>query len=381
MNKRRVCVITGTRAEYGYLFPVLKRIRSDSAMSLQIIATGMHLSKEHGLTYRIIEKDGFRIDAKVPVNVNTDRIGGMANALGIEISGIAKALVRLKPDIVLVFGDRVEALAAAAAASYMNIVVAHIHGGDRSKGDIDERVRHAITKLSHIHFPATQLSRGRILKMGERPENVFMVGSPTVDSLRILKYKNKNEIMRELGLSGKDYFLVLQNPVTTEPEESSRQMEETVKALNAFDLAKAVIEPNSDTGYRGIKRAVKKMSGDVKVFTNLKRIDYLSLLRHASVMVGNSSSGIIEAPFFRVPVVNIGIRQDGREKSTNIIDAKAQASLIKKAIQKALSDKAFAKKVRTCRNLYGDGRSAQRIKQTLKKIRITKSLLQKQIIY
>ncbi len=381
MKKRRIAVITGTRAEYGYLFPILEKIRSDRSLELQLIVTGMHLSKEHGLTYKMIERDGFKIKAKVQMDLNTDKSEGMAKALGIEITGIAKVLSSLKPDIVVIFGDRLEAFAGAAAAAYMNIATAHIHGGDRSKGDIDERVRHAITKLAHIHFPATEKSRTRIIKLGERPDNVFKVGSSTVDSLKSLKYKSKAEVMKELGFWENDYILILQNPVTTEPEESGRQMTETVKAVKAFDNAKVVIEPNSDAGYKGIKKALQKINGSVRIFTNLKRMDYLSLLKHAAVLVGNSSSGIIEAPYFKVPVVNIGIRQQGREKSTNIIDAKDNAASIKKAVQKALSDTAFAKKVRGCKNLYGDGRSAERITKILKNIKITKSLLQKQITY
>lgn len=382
-QKRKIAVITGTRAEYGYLTPILEEIRSDGSLELQLIVTGMHLSREHGYTCRLIENDGFKIKAKVKMLSNTNKSKDMARSIGIGIAGIAKDLAKLRPDIVLVFGDRLEALAGAIAASYLNIVIAHIHGGDKSKGDIDERARHAITKLAHLHFPATKMSGERIIKLGERPRYVFVVGSSTVDTMKRYNYLSKGELVNKYGISKGDYMLVLQNPVTTEPRESYSQMVKTIKALNSFDLDKVLIEPNSDAGYKGIKKAIKEMSGQgrYKIFTNLERLDYLSLLKNAKVLIGNSSSGIIEASFFKVPVVNIGIRQSGRERSNNIIDAQEKSKEIMAAINKALNDRQFKKRVKQCKNIYGDGRSSGRIVKILKRIMITKDLLQKQIIY
>ncbi|MBI5620485.1 UDP-N-acetylglucosamine 2-epimerase (hydrolyzing), partial [Candidatus Gottesmanbacteria bacterium] len=356
-KRRKIAVVTGSRADYGYLLPVIRRIYKSDELQLRLIITGMHLSPRHGNTCRLIERDGFNINAKVPMLPMLESWTYMPEAIGDGIKGIALALDKLSPDILLVFGDRIETLAGAIAGSYMNIVVAHMHGGDRSKGDIDERARHAITKMSHLHFPATRLSAKRIRKMGERKELIFPVGSTTIDVIKGLKLKTRKQLGADLGLDDRDFVLVLQNPVTTEPQASYAEMKETLLALRSFpELAKVVVMPNADAGYLGINRAIEEFKKEVKlkVFINLERLDYLSLFNYARALIGNSSSGIIEAPSFKLPAINLGIRQAGRERSTNVIDVPHDKAKIVRAIRKALYDKKFKEQVRRCVSPYGD---------------------------
>jgi UDP-N-acetylglucosamine 2-epimerase (non-hydrolysing)/GDP/UDP-N,N'-diacetylbacillosamine 2-epimerase (hydrolysing) len=382
-KRRKICVVTGSRAEYGYLFPIMKLIKKDPYLRLQLIVTGMHLSPRHGNTFGVIEKDGFKIDYKVDMLIGGNSSVDMANSLGVGICGIAGVLKNLQPDIVLVFGDRIEALAGAIAGTYMNIAVAHIHGGDKSKGDIDERARHAITKLSHIHFPASRLSARRIAMLGERKEFIFTAGSTLVDTIMGFKLRPPWELKKKFSLKNRGYFLIIQHPVTTEPELSYSQMKETISAVKNFDVPKIIILPNADAGFAGINKAIDEVKGDTKfkIFKNLERVDYLSLLKHACVLVGNSSSGIIEASSFKLPVINIGIRQEGRERGMNVIDAPHKKDAIIRAINKALYDRRFREGLKKCKNPYDNGRASERIVKVLAEIKLDKRLLQKQITY
>ena len=384
--KRRIAVITGTRAEYGLLKPIMDRIKASAGLELLTLVTGMHLSPEHGETVKLIEKDKFRITAKVDMLLGSNSSGGMVKSLGIGVYGLAQALEMVRPDIVLVLGDRTEAFAGAIAATYLNLPVAHVHGGDRGKGDIDERVRHAITKLSHLHFPASRLSAERIIKLGECGQYVFTVGAPGLDTIIGQKIKTKEKMLRDLGLAGlknSPYFLVLQNPVTTEPDLSYEQMSETLAAMSGFDEYKIIIRPNSDAGHTGINQAIDEYRNDrlIKVFSNVKRDDYLCLMKHAAALVGNSSSGIIEAPLFGLPVINLGVRQAGRERSANVIDATHDRQAISKALKRALYDQQYRRQAANCRNPYGYGHASERIVRILAKIKLDKDLLQKQIAY
>jgi len=381
---RKITAVTGTRAEYGILYPVLRAIKSTHGLILSLLVTGMHLSHDFGYTVQEIEKDKFKIEAKVDMLLSSDAPSAMAKSIGIGITCMAQALEQLDPDIVLVLGDRVEALAAAIAAAYMNIPLAHIHGGDNPHAGLDEYARHAITKFAHIHFPATQKSAERIIKMGEDDWRVHTVGSPALDDIlnelslpaEVISNKFKIDIY-------KPFILMLQHPITTQIDEAPKQIRETLEAVIKVGHPTVIIYPNSDAGGRSMIEVIKEFEQYplISTFKSLPRRDYLGLMKMASVMIGNSSSGIIEAPSFGLPVVNIGIRQEGRERGDNIIDVIHNKQDIIKATNKALTDIEFKASVQKCINPYGDGKASQRIVELLKKIEITPQLLQKKITY
>jgi UDP-hydrolysing UDP-N-acetyl-D-glucosamine 2-epimerase len=296
---------------------------------------------------------------------------------------MAQAWGQMKPDIIMVLGDRVEPLAAAIAGAYMNIPLAHIHGGDIC-GNIDDSARHAITRLAHIHFPATKKSAARILKMGEEKWRVHMVGSPALDVILHEPLLPAGTIARKYALDlTRPIVLLIQHPVTTQVEEAQQQMRETLDAIVQLGYPTVAIYPNSDAGGRKMIEVIREYEGYplIKTFKSLPRREYLSLMKIAGVMVGNSSSGIVEAPSFGLPAVNIGIRQEGRERGANVIDCGHRKNEIIKAIKKALNDKEFLAEVKKCESPYGDGQAAPRIAGILSQIEITPALLQKKITY
>ena len=382
--KRKVAVVTGTRSEYGVLYPVLKAIHQHPKLQLLLIATGMHLSHEFGYTVQELEKDGFHVDAKVDMLLSNDTSAAMAKSVGLGIVALAQTWEQLEPDVVVVLGDRVEPLAAAISGSYMNIPVAHIHGGDTGKGGLDESARHAITKFAHIHFPATKTSAQRIINMGEDRWRVHTVGSPALDTILNEPSLSPKVTARKLRLDlSQPIILVVQHPVTTQVEEAAEQMRQTLEAIVDLQYPTIVIYPNSDAGGRRMIETIKDYEGYsfIKTFRSLPRREYLSLLGVASVMVGNSSSGIVEAPSFGLPAVNLGIRQEGRERGKNVIDVANKKSDIGRAVKRALSDKKFLREVNKCENPYGDGKAGPRIAEVLGKTVITPRLFQKQITY
>jgi UDP-hydrolysing UDP-N-acetyl-D-glucosamine 2-epimerase len=383
MKMRKVAVVTGTRAEYGILKPVLRAIKSHPRLNLILIVTGMHLSKEFGYTIKEIIKDGFKIDAKVEMLHKEDTRAAMAKSIGKCIIKMTDVLEETKPDVLVLLGDRVEMLAGAVAAAYTGIPIAHLHGGETS-GSIDDSVRHAITKLAHIHFPATRKSAERIIKMGEDPSRVFVVGAPALDTIINEKLPEPSEISKRYGIDlSKPLLLVLQHPVVTEYEDAANQMKETLDAIVELKHQTILIYPNADAGGRNMIKVIKKYEKYpfIKSFKSLPYRDYLGLMKIAGVLIGNSSSGIIEAPSFHLPVVNIGTRQAGRERSTNVIDVGYDKEEIINAVNKALYDSTFRKKVASCKNPYGDGKASQRIARILANIKIAPSLLQKKINY
>jgi len=380
---KKICVLTGTRAEYGLLKPVMKAIKKNG-MELSLIVTGMHLSKEFGYSVNEIIEDGFKIEKRVEMNPKEDTGFSMAQSVGNGINEISKALKEINPDIFLVLGDRIEPLAGTITAAYMNIPIAHIHGGDSARAGLDESVRHAITKFSHIHFPATKKSAERIIKMGENPKNVFIVGAPGLDAIFTTNFLSKAELEKKFNIDlSKPLIIMLQHSVTTEIEKAGKQVQETLEAIKELGYQTIIIYPNSDAGGREIIEQIKKYENlnFIKIYKNLVHDEYLSLLRNASVLVGNSSSGIIESASFKLPVVNIGTRQEGRERSSNVIDAPHDKKLIVKAIEKALLDRSFRNRVKKCKNIYGDGKTGERIAKILNEIKIDKKLLQKKISY
>jgi GDP/UDP-N,N'-diacetylbacillosamine 2-epimerase (hydrolysing) len=381
--KRKIAVITGTRADYGIFYHVLKEIEKQDTLDLKLIACGMHLCPEFGMTINEIEKDGFEIADKFETILASDTGAAMAKSIGLSIISMAESFERIKPDLVLILGDRGEMLGAATAAIHMNIPVAHIHGGEVT-GTVDESVRHAITKLSHIHFPANEDSKQRILKLGEKEENIFVVGAPGLDYIKKTKYLSRREMLERFNLEDDEIFLMTQHPVTTERDMVEWQIRETLDAVVELGRQTIVSYPNSDNGGREIIRVIEEYRAKypfLKVFRNLSQVEYLSFLEIAEVMIGNSSSGIIEAPSFKLPVVNIGSRQDGRLRACNIIDIPYGKENIITGINKALEDVSFKKKLENCTNPYGDGNASGKIAQILSEIKIDRELIQKRITY
>ena len=381
--KRKIAVITGTRADYGILYYILKEIEKHEALNLKLIVCGMHLCPEYGMTINEIEQDGFEIADKFETILASDTGVAMANSIGLSIISMSQCFDRIKPDLLLILGDRGEMLAAATTAIYMNIPVAHIHGGEVT-GTVDESVRHAITKLSHIHFPANEDSKQRILKLGEKEKNIFVVGAPGLDYIKKTQYISRKEMLNKFNLEDDKIFLLTEHPVTTERDMVEWQIRETLDAVVELGYQTIVSYPNSDNGGREIIRIIEEYRAKylfLKVFRNLSQVEYLSFLDIAEVMIGNSSSGIIEAPSFKLPVVNIGSRQDGRLRACNVIDIPYGRDSVIRGIKEAIYDESFKKQLKNCTNPYGDGNASGRISQILSEVNLDRELIQKRITY
>ncbi len=360
----RIAIITGTRAEYGILKPVIQAIMDSDALSCHLLVAGVHLSPEYGLTVREIEADGFPIDARVDMLLSSDTQAAMGKGLGIGVYGLTQEIERLKPEVVMVLGDRVEMFAGAIAGLFGGAAVAHIHGGEVTQGGLDEYMRHAITKLSHLHFPATEKSRERIIRLGENPDCVYTVGTPGLDALLKFPQFSDDELSEHLGIPLPNRFvLVVQHPISTHPETSAQEMTETLLVLQELQSHVLLFYPNSDAGSRGMAEVIRKFEKEewLHTFMHVPRDVYCNLLRRADLLIGNTSSGIIDSPAYGTPVVNIGERQEGRERGENVIDALPQQESIKKAVQIALFDEEFRKKAKQSKNPYGDGRACERI--------------------
>jgi len=382
---RKITVVTGTRAEYGILRPVLQSIKNHPQLELSLIVTGMHLSYEFGYTIKDIEKDGFTIDSKVDMLLSSDKKEAMAKSLGIGIIGLTQAIQTIKPDITLVCGDRSEAFAAAIASAYLTIPVAHLFGGDSAIGsNIDDSIRHAITNFAHIHLTATENHAKRIIKMGEKPWRVHVVGSPAIDSI-INEEKIPGEtIAKKFNLDlHSPIILVVQHPTSISADSAETEIRETLESLIESKYQSVVIYPNADAGGRSIIQTIKDYEKYpfIKTVKSISHKEYLSLMKISNVMIGNSSSGIIEASSFHLPVVNIGIRQQGRERTDNVIDVNYNREEITAAMKKSLYDKNFKAKVQKSKNPYGDGNASKRIIQILMKTKIDKELMQKKLAY
>lgn len=380
-KKRKICILSGKRGGYGALMRTMNLIKEDPALKPQLIVTDMHLSPKFGKTLLEVEKS-FRVSAKVDMEQLDDSPLGRTRALIKCLEKIPRVLQRLKPDIFLCLGDRGEVLVSVVAAVNMGIPIAHIQGGDIS-GNLDELFRHAITKMSHIHFPSTKDSAKRIEKMGEEKWRIFVVGDTHVDLIANKMYTKNHIVKKKFGLREKEkYLILLQHSVTTEPEKSYSQMLQTLKAVKKANLRTIMVYPCSDQGYQGILDAIGKYKKEknFSLHKNIEAPDFLGLLSGAESLVGNSSSGIIEAPYFKLPVVNIGRRQLGRVRDKNVIDVEGDWSDIFKAIKKSLS-KNFRKSLKGCGKIYGDGHSAERIVKVLKNIKINKELLEKRMTH
>lgn len=332
---RKICFITGSRAEYGILSPIMRAVATNPDATLQMVATNMHLSPAHGMTVREIEADGFTVDRRVEMMLDADTPSATVKSMGVELIGMSDTLSELAPDIIVILGDRYEMLAAASAALILGIPVAHIHGGEITEGAYDDAIRHAITKLSYLHFAATDEYRNRIIQMGENPARVFNTGAPGIDGIETIKGQ-------PFDCPFTNFALITFHPVTKEPGEARAQTQALLDALDNFsDLPVIFTMPNSDAGGREIAALLRNWtdthSDRAHAYTSLGRARYVSALRQCSAVIGNSSSGIIEAPSFGVPTVNIGNRQQGRTQGNTIINCPAETEAIKAAIEKALS--------------------------------------------
>ena len=370
-SRRKICIVTGSRAEYGLLYVLFKEIRDDEYLHLQIIATGMHLSPEFGLTYRQIEEDGFVIDEKIDMLLSSDNSSAITKSIGIGTIGFADSLMRLTPDILVVLGDRFEILAAAQAATIAGIPIAHIHGGELTEGIFDESIRHSITKMAQWHFVATEEYRKRVVQMGESPNRVFNFGAPGLDSLSNISWLSRIKLETYLNMNFfYPLFLVTYNPVTLDKRSPEIVFNELLAALAEFPDASIVFTyPNADTGGKVLIKCIDKFVAQnpkrIKVFVSLGQQRYLSLMREADVIIGNSSSGIIEAPALKKATVNIGDRQKGRLKASSVIDVVECKNDIVKGISLALS-KQFLEQLPATESLYGCGGASEKIVAKLK---------------
>jgi len=381
-SKRKILCVTGTRADYPRVKSVLKEITNFKSIELTILVTGSHLLEDYGSSVQEIIDDGFVIDKMVPMfEEDFDTPCGMAKAAAKCTVGVADALEEIKPDLVLLTVDRVETLAAAVAVSLMNYPIAHIQGGEVT-GTIDESIRHAVTKLSHVHFPATKDAADRIIKMGEEPQMVFEVGCPYIDIIAKTNHKSKEYLSEKYRLNfDKKIIIFIQHPVTTEYGQAFDQVRITIDALKCInDCQILAFYSNTDAGGKQIVNELKKQS-DFVLVPNMDSSDFLSLMNSADVMVGNSSAAIREAPSFKLPAVNIGTRQQGRLRAKNIIDVGHERDEIINGINTALYDKKFLSKLINLRNPYGDGKSAKRIANILESIDLNPSIIQKRISY
>ena len=363
---RKVCVVTGTRAEFGLLRWLMEAIDNHPELTLQVVATGMHLSPEFGSTYKEIEEAGFEIDAKVEMLLSSDTNTAVTKSMGLALIGFADAYERLVPDVLVVLGDRFEIFAAASAAMIAGIPIAHIHGGETTEGAFDEAIRHSITKMSHLHFTAAEEYRLRVIQLGEHPKRVFNVGGMGIDAIKRLKLLSREELERSLDFAlGEKSLLITFHPVTLEGEETSlAQMRELIAALEELkDTSLIFTMPNADTGGRELGTLVQqfvKTHPSAKVYTSLGQLRYFSCLAQVDGIVGNSSSGLLEAPSFKVGTVNIGSRQRGRLSAESVINCNPDRWAIKQALNEIMTPE-FRSKMSDITNPYGEGGSVEKI--------------------
>lgn len=359
MTNRKICIVTGTRAEYGLLYWLMKEIQAEPSLQLQLIVTGMHLSPEFGLTYQEIEKE-FHIDKKIEMLLSSDTSVGISKSMGLAQISFAEAYDELKPDILVLLGDRYEIFAAATAAMIARIPIAHLHGGETTEGAFDEAMRHSITKMSHLHFVATEEYRQRVIQLGEQPDCVFNVGGLGIENIHRLPLLSKQEFERSINFKlAEKNLLVTFHPVTLENSTAQQQFSELLAALDELENTHIIFtKANSDTNGRIINQMIDEYvaanSHKAVGFTSLGQLRYLSALQYVDAMVGNSSSGLAEAPSFKIGTINIGDRQAGRIKANSVIDSEPNQLAIKAALNRLYSCD-FREQLKKAENPYGDG--------------------------
>ena len=377
---RTIGVVTVGRSDYGIYLPILKRIETEPDLRLLLYVGGMHLSPEFGLTVEEIESDGFAIHERVEMLLSSDNAEGVSKSMGLGTVGFAQAFGRQRPDLLLVLGDRFEMHSAVVAAVPFKIAVAHIHGGELSEGAIDDALRHSITKISHLHFVSTERYAQRVIQMGEEPWRVMVSGAPALDNLKATELLTRQELEQRFDLSLQSPFLlVTYHPVTLEPDETRTHVNNLLHALGESGMATIFTYPNADAQGRMIIELIKEFSAKQEnsyIVANMGTRGWFSLMKLAAAMVGNSSSGIIEASSFALPVVNIGNRQRGRLRPANVIDVGGSQAEIRDAISCAVHPD-FRAKLANLSNPYGDGRAADRIVQVLRDVELNDKLLLK----
>lgn len=382
MKRRKIAVVTSSRADYGHLYWPLKELAARPSVEPRLIAMGPHLSPEFGHTVAEIERDGFAVDERVECLLSSDTDVGMAKTIGVATLGLADVLARLRPDILLLIADRYEMLAPAAAALALRIPVAHIEGGEVTEGAIDDAVRNALTKLSHLHLTTTEAARRRVLAMGEETWRVHRVGSPSLDNLRRRELIPRDALGARLGLDlDRPTVVVTYHPATVE-RETTAEAGPLFSALEQLPQQLVFCYPNADAGSRAIvERADSfcRTRADAHLFVNLPHLTYWSLLACAELFVGNSSSGIMETPSLKLPAVNVGIRQAGRERARNVLDAEPNAESILAEVRRALAP-AFRASLEGLTNPYGDGHSAERIAELLAEVPLGEKLFVKRAV-
>lgn len=380
--KKKLLFVTGSRGEWGYIRPILKLIEKSDEFSYSLCVTNMHLVPSFGESVKEIENDGFTIDYRINISIDGYNHVTQVKSLGIFLASFADILASAKPDWIVLAGDRGEQLMGAIGGGYTYTPVVHIQAGERS-GNIDGMARHAIGKFAHLHIASNIDATQRLLKLGEEEFRVHCVGAPQLDELVAGFYSSSEDLKASLDIDmNKDFIMIVQHPVTEEFEIAGQQIEKTMKAVNRFANPKIVILPNNDAGSLKIREGIERyITGECYVFSNLKRQDYLGLLKYCKVLVGNSSSGLLEAPTFKTPAVNIGRRQMGRDQGINVINSDFEEEAIYRAIQKALDPVFQAYLDQHCVNPYGDGRSSERILELISSIQVDDKFIAKDITY
>lgn len=364
MTKRKICVVTGTRAEYGLLFWLMKGIQADAELDLQLVVTGMHLSPEFGLTYKLIEQDGFEIDEKIEILLSSDSPVGVVKSMGLATLGFVGALDRLKPDLLIILGDRFEMLAVSQVALIMGIPIAHLHGGELTYGAYDDAIRHSITKMSTWHFTSSEDHKNRVIQLGESPNRVWNVGALGIENILKLSLLSKDELYSELSLDrSKSLLVITYHPETRGNTEGIYPLLEVLNEYSNMNLV--FTKANADNGGHLINEEIEKFTNkneNAYLFDSLGQLRYLSAVKHANAVIGNSSSGLIEAPYLRTPTVNCGQRQAGRERPASIINVELKVEAIKQGIEEALQYNGKYDQI------FGDGNVSLKIVEILKNI-------------
>lgn len=386
MKKRLVLGVTGIRSDYDIMSSVFRAVAEHPDLDLQLIVTGAHLAEAYGYTVGDVRADGFVVADEVESLLNGDRDSFRVKGLGVQLQGMVQTVARVRPDFLLVLGDREESITTALIGAYMNIPVAHVGGGDRVVGNVDDQVRHAVTKLAHLHFVTNAESKARILKLGEQPFRVHDVGNPGLDRLLAVPRLDDRDLGARLGfdlLPDEPVILLIQHVISTEIEFAYEQMRTTLEAVRELGVRTVLSYPNSDAGGQQMIRAIRQYESLPFLYTarNIPRLEFVNLMRRASCMLGNSSAGILEAPLLKLPVINVGNRQTGRLHAENVQFVPHDSATIVAAVKRALYDQDYRRRVAACVNPYGDGHSSARIAQLLASIEIDEALLVKDITY
>jgi GDP/UDP-N,N'-diacetylbacillosamine 2-epimerase (hydrolysing) len=385
-KKKLILGVTGIRSEYDIMSSVFRAVNKHPDLDLQLVVTGAHLSEAYGHTIDEIHKDGFIVVEEIKSLLNGDEASCRLKGLAIQLQGLVQTIARVKPDILMVLGDREEAMTTALVGAYMNIPVAHLCGGDRVIGNVDDQVRHAVTKLAHLHFVTNSESAERIIRLGEQPFRVFDVGNPGLDRLLEVPVIDIAELSARLGFSiveGEPFILLIQHVISTEINQAYEQMKESLEAIRELGIKTIISYPNSDPGGQQMIRAIQEYDSLPFIYAakNIPRLEFVNLMRRASCLLGNSSAGILEAPLLKLPVINVGNRQCGRLHAENVQFIPHDKDQICAAIQLAVYDQSYRNAVASCSNPYGDGKSSTRIAEILAKVSIDDNLLIKDITY